>query len=173
MRKDLLKSITALCTKQRTLQDELAELELKAKQKKEQLDKISRIDIPELMEEAELASFTFDDGTVVEIRHEFACSISEDRKGVAFDWLRKHGFGGLIKTSVVASFGRDEDDKALKLAADLTKKKFVTKLIEVVHPQTLKAFIREQREKGKVVPDATFGIYNYNETKITRQEKRP
>ena len=44
------------------------------------------------------------------------------------------------------------------------------KLKEAVHPQTLKAFVREQVETGKELPFDLFGVYIANKTKITNNK---
>ena len=45
-----------------------------------------------------------------------------------------------------------------------------TKQAEKVEPMTLKAFVREQIEKGKDVPADLFGVYVATRTKITTKE---
>jgi hypothetical protein len=44
------------------------------------------------------------------------------------------------------------------------------KQAEKVEPMTLKAFVREQIEKGKDVPADLFGVYVATRTKITTKE---
>ena len=42
------------------------------------------------------------------------------------------------------------------------------KLKEAVHPQTLKAFVREQVEKGSDIPVSLFNIFSGFKAKITK-----
>jgi hypothetical protein len=125
---------------------------------KEALRITQEIDLPELMEEVEMAAFTLQDGTSISVKPEVQCYISEDRRAEAHEWLTEHGFGGLIKTVVSASFGRGEHAAAVEAA-----EKIGGELSEAVHPATLKSFIKERMaaaasEPENVPPTDIFGI---------------
>ncbi|MFZ8998555.1 MAG: hypothetical protein ACO3D0_09310, partial [Ilumatobacteraceae bacterium] len=40
--------------------------------------------------------------------------ISAEHRDAAHEWLREHGFGGIVKHAVSATFGKDEDAAAAK-----------------------------------------------------------
>jgi hypothetical protein len=137
------------------------------------LQRIEREDMPELMHELEMTKFTLKDGTEIEVVEDFNCGISEANKPAAHDWMRKHNFGGLIKTTLAVDFGRDEDEAALKLAGKirkLTNHPVIQK--EGVHHQTLKAFIREQREKGTNLPEKIFGLNVFSKAVVTIKQPK-
>ena len=87
-----------------------------------------------------------------------------------FNWLRENNHGDLIKNNVSLTFGRNQDNEAKSIVDDLRKKGHNVKQAEKVEPMTLKAFVREQIEKGKDVPADLFGVYVATRTKITTKE---
>ena len=130
--------------------------------------RVEQEDLPELMSELGLETFRLKSGEVIEVKQEVECGISEDRRRAAHDWLLQHGFGGLIKTEVVTTFGRGEIEQAQQLAADIAENTGNTPaVVERVHPSTLKSFVKEQMAAGKPVPFDLFGVHPFNKVKIT------
>lgn len=119
-------------------------------------------DIPELMKECEFTEIKLADGSIVTLKHEFTFGISDERRIEAHMWLRKNLLGGIIKVSVTVPFGRDEEAAALTLQAKLQAAGLPAEAGESIHYQTLKATLKELREKGKALPDALFGIHPYD-----------
>jgi hypothetical protein len=76
----------------------------------------------------------------------------------------------VIKNNVTVTFGRSEDDRAKELIDLVQQKGHSYKQAEKVEPMTLKAFVREQIQNGRMVPSDIFGIYVANKTKITNKE---
>ena len=155
----------------------LAELLLAARKNAERLDaelrtakdevrRLEQEDLPELMQELGLTNFKLATGESVEVKQDVECGISEERRARAHAWLTSNGFGGLIKTEVVAKFGRDEHDAAVAAA-----EKINGEMIERVHPATLKSFVKEQMEAGRAIPFDLFGIHPFNRVKITAAKK--
>ena len=156
---------------------QLAELLLKLRQNVERLEneletakkdmrRVEQEDLPDLMQELGLETFKLKSGETIEVKPEVDCSITEERRSKAHDWLTTNGFGGLIKTEVVAKFGRDERDAAVACAEQIGGE-----MIERVHPSTLKSFVKEQMAAGKPVPFDLFGVHPYNKVKITAAKK--
>lgn len=137
------------------------DIEAQLAQAKRDLAKIETEDLPELMREVELKSVTTDAGEVIEIVDEVSCGITEEKRFAAHKWLLDNGFGGLIKTEVVAKFGKGDYEKAMEAAQQIGG--IVT---ESVHAQTLKAFVKEQMAKGTLPPQDLFGIYPYSKAKL-------
>jgi hypothetical protein len=152
------------------IQKEVSALEDQLKKKKEQELKLSEQDIPNLMQKAGAASIKLTDGTAVEIKPYYGARIPASRTEEAFDWLRENNFADLIKNNVTLTFGRNEDNMAKSLVDDLRNKGHNVKQAEKVEPMTLKAFVREQIEKGKDVPADLFGVYVATRTKLTTKE---
>jgi hypothetical protein len=59
---------------------------------------------------------------------------------------------------------------AKQLVDELQQKGHNVKQAEKVEPMTLKAFVKEQIQKGKNVPSDLFGVYIANKTKITTKQ---
>ena len=165
-----MEDIATACNKLLDVQKEVSELEDKLKKKKEEELKLSEQDIPNLMQKAGAASIKLTDGTAVEIKPYYGARIPASRTEEAFDWLRENNFADLIKNNVTLTFGRNEDNMAKSLVDDLRNKGHNVKQAEKVEPMTLKAFVREQIEKGKDVPADLFGVYVATRTKLTTKE---
>jgi len=165
-----MEDIATACNKLLDNQKEVSALEDQLKKKKEQELKLSEQDIPNLMQKAGAASIKLTDGTAVEIKPYYGARIPASRTEEAFDWLRENNFADLIKNNVTLTFGRNEDNMAKSLVDDLRNKGHNVKQAEKVEPMTLKAFVREQIEKGKDVPADLFGVYVATRTKLTTKE---
>ena len=165
-----MEDIATACNKLLDIQKEVSALEDQLKKKKEQELKLSEQDIPNLMQKAGAASIKLTDGTAVEIKPYYGARIPASRTEEAFDWLRENNFADLIKNNVTLTFGRNEDNSAKSLVDELRNKGHNVKQAEKVEPMTLKAFVREQIEKGKDVPADLFGVYVATRTKITTKE---
>jgi hypothetical protein len=144
-------------------------IEEQLKEAKEASRKLREEDIPCAMQEIGLTSFTMDTGEKVRIAQEVYASIPADNKAEAFRWLVAHQFGDLIKTEVSVSFGRGEAEEAGVLARDLKDKGLDASCTESVHPQTLKAFLKEQVTSGAAVPLELFGARPVWTAKISKK----
>ena len=165
-----MEDIATACNKLLDVQKEVSELEHKLQKKKEEELKLSEQDIPNLMQKAGAASIKLTDGTAVEIKPYYGARIPASRTEEAFNWLRENNFADLIKNNVTLTFGRNEDNVAKSIVDDLRNKGHNVKQAEKVEPMTLKAFVREQIEKGKDVPADLFGVYVATRTKLTTKE---
>ncbi len=162
--------IAELCNKLLDVQKEVATLEDKLKKKKEEELKLSESDIPNVMQKTGVSLLKLTDGSSVEIKPYYGARIPSSRTEEAFGWLRENNAGDLIKNNVTLTFGRNQDNEAKSLVDDLRNKGHNVKQAEKVEPMTLKAFVREQIEKGKDVPADLFGVYVATRTKITTKE---
>lgn len=148
------------------LRENVARLEGELETAKKDMRRVEQEDLPELMQELGLETFKLKSGETIEVKPEIDCGITEERRAKAHDWLTANGFGGLIKTEVVAKFGRDEREAAVACAEQIGGE-----MVERVHPSTLKSFIKEQMAAGKAVPFELFGVHPYNKVKITAAKK--
>lgn len=148
------------------LRDNVARLETELETAKKDMRRVEQEDLPDLMQELGLETFKLKSGETIEVKPEVDCGISEERRAKAHDWLTTNGFGGLIKTEVVAKFGRDEREAAVACAEQIGGE-----MIERVHPSTLKSFVKEQMAAGKPLPFDLFGVHPYNKVKITAAKK--
>lgn len=107
--------------------------------------------LPTLFDEAGVSSLTID-GRPLKIKTEYHPFVLKANEQKFFAWLRKNKFDGIIKNELKVAFGKGEDGKAAKLAAELMKKRFVVAMKQGVHASTLKAFVKEQTEKRAPLP---------------------
>jgi hypothetical protein len=159
-----LKSISAMVSRLGAMKEAISKAELKLKLWKEQYVRLAQVDLPEAMRIAGIAQMSTDDGFKVEVKDEIYASISEKNKVEAHAWLVEHDFGDIIKTDVTVKFGRGEHEKVELLLEELQTEGYQNfNLKEAVHPQTLKAFLREQLAAGKDVPLELFGVMQVKE----------
>jgi len=169
---DSMKLLSQLSNKMRGLEEQL-ERELQAVETtKAQIEELSQRQIPDLMlHDLQMSKFTMIDGNEVSVSPEFQPSVTKDNQPAFFGWLRDNGHGDIIKRNVAVAFGKGQDNEATQLI-DYTKSKGMTPSDKVsVHPQTLKAFVKEQQTKGNKLPE-TVTIYNFFKTKISLPRKK-
>ena len=123
-----------------------------------------------MMQEMNISTLKLADGTLVEVKPVYGASIPTKSKEEAFKWLRDNGLGDLIKNEITVAFGRDEDNKAQQYAV-LAKGQGYEPVQKIgVHPQTLKAVVRERVESGQNMPTDLFNTFVGNQTKINRRK---
>ena len=163
---DSLKSIAELAKRQLNLEIDIANIEAQLKAKKEEHRQVSQIDIPEAMSEIGLSEFKLDSGHKISVNPFYNCSIPKDRVDEAMDWLRDNNHGDLIKNTVSVDFGRGEDNEAAALKQMINDKGHSYTDKTGVHPQTLRAFVREQVESGQTLPLDLLGVFIGQKTTI-------
>lgn len=134
-------------------------LEAQLKVVDQDIKRVQENDIPSLMAELGMKKFVLEDGSQVSVAPYYSASISKERQDEAFFWLNENGFGDLIKNTVTARFGRGEDDIAEKVVTQLANQGYVAEAQKKVEPMTLKAWVKEQFEKGVNIPQELFGVY--------------
>ena len=152
------------------LEDEVKEDEERLKTKKQRIDKLSGIAIPEIMESMKLKTMKLSDGSGIEIREMYSATIPVANKEGAFYWLRNNGLGDLIKNEITVSFGRNEDNKASEYADLARGRGYQPSQKLKVEPMTLKALFRERSENNQELPAEHFNLFKGNRTKITRSK---
>ena len=158
-----------------TLENDIAELSTKIGEKKALYDKMSTETIPNKLFDLGLSEIKTVNGDKITIKKFYSASINNENKELALSWLRTNNLGDVIKHELKVQLGRGEDSKAEKLKAQLAKLKMNYIDVEGVHPQTLKALVKEQVEAmgetadgEKVFPMKLFNAYIGNQTKIIK-----
>ena len=105
-------SLSNYCRELKAYEDEIAELEEKIKFKKNKADRISSEIIPNMLAEQGLSSLKLADGSSVEVRKAYNCTILKDNMESAYNWRRENGLGDIIKNEVSVQFGKGEDNNA-------------------------------------------------------------
>ena len=151
--------------------------------------------IPNALREVGMTELKLRDGSKLTVEPSITASIPEFYWPQAEQWLIDHDKDGIIKNVVALAFDKGENEASIwfkelaqilvanedfrgKVQALLDEHKQEIEdhiddplVAEVsakksVHPQTLKAFVREQMRQGVDVPDQLFGLYITNKAKI-------
>lgn len=133
-----------------TIEDELKEAVEHARRLREDT-------IPCVMQELELEEIGLTNGMKMTLKEEVYASISKENAPAAFEWLTKNDYDGIIKTAVSIEWGKGELKKAIAFFQKTIKKFPNAVLDRSVHPQTLKAFLRERIAAADKVPMGLFG----------------
>jgi len=165
-----LDGVSRLAAEAANLEKEISAAEQLLKDKKQALHKITDEQLPEALEEMGLEKFTLTDGAEISVKPIYAASIPRDRKGEAFQWLRDHEFGDLVKNNVTVTFGRGEDETAKKFVGLCGSRGFTPSQLEKVEPMTLKAWLRERVEAGDPIPLDLFGAFISQRATIKRSK---
>jgi len=165
-----LDGVSRLAADAANLEKEISSAEQLLKDKKQALHKITDEQLPEALEEMGLQKFTLTDGAEISVKPIYAASIPKDRKEEAFQWLRDHEFGDLVKNNVTVTFGRGEDETAKEFVGLCGSQGFVPSQLEKVEPMTLKAWLRERVEAGDPIPLDLFGAFISQRATIKRSK---
>ena len=85
-----LKDISELAKEVLKSEEEINALESVLNDKKKEHRNLVENRIPAAMQEIGMSNFTMADGSMIEVKPFYSASIPKDRKGEAFEWLRKH-----------------------------------------------------------------------------------
>jgi hypothetical protein len=154
-----LSSVSALGKRAKNLEKEIVDLEQSLKERKEHYRKLTEEVIPEALTELGMKGFTMEDGSQITIKPFYGASIPEARRSEAYQWLRDNGFDDIIKNTVSVRFGRGEDELCSRLLNLLGTQGFPAEQAEKIEPATLKAWAKEQVERGNVIPADLFGLF--------------
>ena len=166
---DSTKTLSDEVIKLRNLEDQVKASEEHIRTLKEKARELSQIVIPQMMKEMNITKLKLKDGASIEVSNFYSAKIIPEKQEAAFNWLRSNGLGDIIKNDVTVTFGRGEDNKAMAYAT-LAKGQGYEPVQKIgVHPQTLKAVVRERTESGQDLPADLFNTFVGNQTKITKR----
>ena len=166
-----LSKVATLAKANQEKEDRVKELELALKENKAALLKLTDEDLPAILQELGLSGFTLEDGSSISVKPTYGAYIKVDNRNEAYEWLRKNDYGDLIKNVVSCTFGRGEDDTAVQFISVAERNGFTPQQKTAVHPQTLKAWVRERVENGESFPMELFGAYIGQRATIKRNTK--
>lgn len=174
---DKLEQVRDLVRRARDLEREMENLEERQKELGREYFEVRTQKLPALFAELNMLAFTLDaDGNEpayeAKLETMISASIPEEKRPEAFKWLEKHKHGDLIKNTFSVLFGMGDNKKAKKLAAFLKKNKMEYDAKAAVHPSTLKAFVREQIEKGRAVPLDLLGAFIQQTVNVKQKKEK-
>jgi hypothetical protein len=167
-----LAEIAQLAERQVALEKRIADAELVVLGMKTQLAKLSGQILPTAMRALGLETLKLSSGETIECKAILRASIPEEHREAAFAWLEEHGFGGLIKHEVSASFGKDEDENAKAFVTAAAGLGVSVEDKRSVHSSTLSAFVAEQDKAGRELPEQILGVFRGDVTKIKAPKKK-
>ena len=162
--------LSELCTRLLELQKQITKCEDNIKKLRNEERLLSENEIPNLMQQAGISSLKLIDGSSVSFKPEYYAKIPVSKTDEAFDWLSSNGHGDLIKNQVSLTFGKSEDNLANSLVEDLKSKGHNVSQKKKVEPMSLKAFVKDEIQKGNNLPMDLFGVYVSNKTTIKTKE---
>ena len=172
---DTLDTIRAKVAELRNCHLEAEDLEARLTAVKTALKHISQEELPTLMDEAGVRALTiaasgnlpaYEAKLEPHIYANIPVGWDAAKRKDAFDWLDANGHGGLIKTEVTCTFGRDERTEAKQLHDELETKGLQPLMKEAVHTSTLSAWLREEVKAGRSVPLEVIGGYVGRQIKL-------
>lgn len=152
----------------RDVDSKIEEVEKSLKALKQDRQKLTTELIPGVMDQMGVERLDVD-GVTVTRKLIVSASISEEKREQAFGWLRENALDDIIKNDVVVSFGKGQDNYAKNAVAILREQGFDPDVKTHIHPQTLKAFVKERIEDGKPIDLDLFGAYVVNAAEIKRK----
>lgn len=153
-----LSEISALAEQQMVLESEVKDYEEILAQKKEDLRNIQEVLLPEAMASIGLSEFKLACGAKVTVKDDVYASIRADYIGNAVLWLEAHNLGDIVKNDVSVKFGRGDKAKAEAVVDFCERAGYNVSSKMSVHPQTLKATVKEQLARGVEFPEEYFSI---------------
>ena len=164
-----IQTLASYCQELQQVEDHIALLEKEVKTQKEKADKIGSEIIPNMLAEQGLSSLKLADGSAVEVKKSYSCTIKKDDIESAYTWLRENGLEDIIKNEVFVTFGKGEDNKAKDLLSLAEQEGYEPQQKSKVEPMTLKALYRERIEAGLDMPSDSFHLFIKDQTKISRK----
>jgi len=163
-----LSKVSDLAQKQVNLQQRVEELEADLKMTKESLRTVQEQELPDALAETGLSEIKLIDGTKVTVSEFVSAHISKARADEAHEWLVDNGYADIIKHEVSVRFNKEEDALAHSAVDALRSQGLAPTDKRSVHPSTLRAWAKEQTQRGVDIPESLFGIFIGSKAKIVK-----
>lgn len=164
--KDGLRQLSALAELQHEAEIEVERLTMELESAQRAVRSFSTKQIPDLMEDLDMASYTTTSGMEIKIKETIRANLPKGRLDAGLEWLRDNGHGGVIKSSVVVPFATGDDDAAMHLVDRLEGESIACTFEEKVNPQTLSAMVRALLADGEVVDFELLGVFTQRVAKL-------
>jgi len=157
--KEELTELEQLTKEQLHLEALLKDQEKMVNETKKRLDEVRGVAIPAVLDQAGIKKFTLSNGSSVELKETVFASIRAAEINRAMDWLCKNKLGGIIKSQITIKLAPGQTELGDEAMAACEELGLSPESKLSVHPQTLKATVKEQQAKGVQFPDEYFSIY--------------
>ena len=128
-------------------------------------DEISHTILPSKMDEMGLSELALDDGSKISVESFYQASLPSDTKDAALNWLDEEGHGDIIKHEVKVSLKKGQREEAESACKALSEVGLEPSVDMSVHNSTLRAFVREEIESGRVI-DPSIKVFVGRRTKV-------
>ena len=166
-----LASVAELARQIRDQEQTIEALEEVLKNSKRSLRNLTDEELPAILAEIGLTSFKLEDGSTVAVKQTYGASILVKNRIQAYEWLRENSYDDIIKNKIEISFGRGEDDQASDFSQLAEGAGFNPEQKTEIHPQTLRAFVKERVEAGDEFPMSLFGAWIGQRAVIKKAKK--
>jgi hypothetical protein len=130
-----------------------------------EFDTISSREIPILMAELRMKTFTLDDGTYFAVVPVLKVTAPKDRMDDIDEWLSNNGHPGMVKTNIDVSLPK-ASERLPEITQTLTKMGIDYQVTKAIHYMTLNKWAREMETEGMVIPEDLFSVFRSNKTII-------
>ena len=144
-------------------QIELTQLKVKKLQEEEQMLADS---ITDLLQSKGVSELKLTDGSKVTTKEQLYCSISEENKQAAHNWVRNQGDGDIIKNVVSVDFKKGEDKVAQEFKQLAKDSGLVPNESSSIHPSTLRSYLNNKAKEGVNFDEKLFGAFRLNKVSI-------
>lgn len=165
---DLLSQLSKLCNSHEAVKLEVKSIEEALREKKNELENISRNLIPTIFNSVNLSKIRLNSGEDVEVQDKVKSSITKGNISAAYrnmineeggDEEAQRNIDSLFKSELVIE---NASDDVLDLLLD---KDIPYENKKSIHHSTLNKYCREKLEKGESIPEG-ISVFEYQETKI-------
>lgn len=136
------------------------------------MQKLARVDIPELAKSIGQMIYKLPDGKIVEITSKLEANVPKKNEVKVYRWLENNGAGSIIKKVIIIEFDKTEQGQYDFEFAERTLRekdiKFSVK--QAVNKATLEKHLRECREKGVKLDEKLFGMFDVYDTVIDKKK---
>jgi hypothetical protein len=130
-----------------------------------------RHELIDMFNEAQITSVTVEakgnyPAFIAERETVYGAKIPDERRMEALEWFDQQGHGDLVKSVITIQFGMQEHERRLAVMKLLDAAGVEYYTNESVHHMTLKAFVKRELTKNRVIPMDLLGAYVFDEVKI-------
>lgn len=147
------------------------DLELQIQELSKRIQTVERDDLPDLFSQVGISRVDIEaDGNhppfSAERKTVYTAKIPDDKRLEALQWFENEGHGDLVKSVTDITLGMHEHEKRLFIHKLLSDNGIEYYTNESVHSSTLRAFVKREIQKGRIIPYDLLGIFIWDEVKI-------
>jgi|TARA_R100000734_G_C3310332_1_gene101102 hypothetical protein len=149
----------------RSVQEQIKLTELKVKNLKDEEQTLAD-SITDLLQSKGLSELKLTDGSTVTTKEKLYCSITEENKEAAHNWVRNQGDGDIIANVVSVDFKKGEDDQALEFKQQIENLGLIPNESSKIHGSTLRSYLVSKDAQGVDYDDKLFSVRRLNKVTI-------